>query len=176
MYISNLFIHLLQYWHLIPALNVWAAQAYYTTACPIATQFPRNGWPHNWTWHWCVRLIFWHVIHGCLYNLPLADVRSTGAGILCLYCRVEGFDTMITQQHQVVSQGLGRYRMVLCHGMSRKIELADQVSERTQLGLTVQKYLSDESILWKNFFLLSFKLRLPLPSLLLFKLISVPII
>ena len=28
----------------------------------------------------------WHVIHGFLYNQALADVRSTGAGIKCLYC------------------------------------------------------------------------------------------
>ena len=24
--------------------------------------------------------------HGCLYNQAFADVRSTGAGIKCLYC------------------------------------------------------------------------------------------
>ena len=29
---------------------------------------------------------FWHVIHRFLYNQALADVRSTGAGIKCLYC------------------------------------------------------------------------------------------
>ena len=29
--------------HLIPALNAWAARAYYTTARPIATQFPGHG-------------------------------------------------------------------------------------------------------------------------------------
>ena len=27
-----------------------------------------------------------HVIHGCLYNQVLADIRSTGAEIKCLYC------------------------------------------------------------------------------------------
>ena len=27
-----------------------------------------------------------HIIHGCLYIRALADVRSTGAGIKCLYC------------------------------------------------------------------------------------------
>ena len=32
-------------------------------------------------------LLFWHVIHGCLYNRALADVQSTGAGIKCLYCK-----------------------------------------------------------------------------------------
>ena len=31
-------------------------------------------------------MLFWHVIHGCLYNQALADIRSTGAGIKCLYC------------------------------------------------------------------------------------------
>ena len=30
---------LVQCRHLIPALNAWAARAYYTTACPIASQF-----------------------------------------------------------------------------------------------------------------------------------------
>ena len=29
---------------------------------------------------------FWHVIHRALYNQALADVRSIGAGIKCLYC------------------------------------------------------------------------------------------
>ena len=28
-----------------------------------------------------------HVIHGCLYNQALADVKATSAGIKCLYCR-----------------------------------------------------------------------------------------
>ena len=36
--------------------------------------------------HWCAWLIFWHIIHGYLYNLALVDVRSTGAGIKCLHC------------------------------------------------------------------------------------------
>ena len=34
---------LLQCQHLIPALNAWAALVHYTTACPIATQFPWRG-------------------------------------------------------------------------------------------------------------------------------------
>ena len=29
--------------HIIPALNAWADRAYYTTACPIATQLPWHG-------------------------------------------------------------------------------------------------------------------------------------
>ena len=37
---SFLFI---QCWHLIPALNAWAARAWYTTVCPIATKFPGHG-------------------------------------------------------------------------------------------------------------------------------------
>ena len=36
--------------------------------------------------HWCGWLIFWDAIHGCFYQQALADVRSTGAGIKCLYC------------------------------------------------------------------------------------------
>ena len=34
---------------LIPALNVWATWALYSTTHSIASQFPGNGWPHNWT-------------------------------------------------------------------------------------------------------------------------------
>ena len=53
-----------------------------------------HGWPYNWTelWlasyvsHWRAWLLVWHVMHGCLYDQILADVRSTGAGIKCLYC------------------------------------------------------------------------------------------
>ena len=33
--------------------------------------------------------IFWPVSDGCLYNQALADVRSTGANIRCLYCSVD---------------------------------------------------------------------------------------
>ena len=33
---------------------------------------------------WVIFLL--HDIHWCLYNQALADVRSTGAGIKCLYC------------------------------------------------------------------------------------------
>ena len=32
-------------------------------------------------------LYFWRVSHGCFYNQAIEDVRSTGAGIKCLYCR-----------------------------------------------------------------------------------------
>ena len=34
-------------------------------------------------------LLFRHVIHWCLRNQTLADVRWTGAGIKCLYCRTK---------------------------------------------------------------------------------------
>ena len=83
--------------HLIPALNMWAAQAECTTVSLIATQS---------LWLWCMYdltverrfnsqatwaievlgLFFWRVIYVCLYNNALPDVRSTGAGIKCLYC------------------------------------------------------------------------------------------
>ena len=35
--------------HLIPALNAWAARAYYTTARPVATQFPWHGGTYDLT-------------------------------------------------------------------------------------------------------------------------------
>ena len=38
------------------------------------------------------------VIHGCLYNQALADVRSTGAGIKSLYC------TCISTHHHYFSR------------------------------------------------------------------------
>ena len=38
-------------------------------------------------------LAFRHVIHACLYNQALADVRSFGAGIKCLYCIIVVFST-----------------------------------------------------------------------------------
>ena len=55
-----------------------------------------HGWRHNWTKLWsasylgnqCTWLIFWHVINVCLYTQALADGRSTGAGIKCLYCTI----------------------------------------------------------------------------------------
>ena len=33
---------------------------------------------------------FWHVINVFLYNQALADVRATGAGSNCVYCRLYG--------------------------------------------------------------------------------------
>ena len=50
---------------------------------------------YNWTYflfasyvgHWCRSYFFGNVIHGCLYNQAMTDIRSTGAGIKCLYCR-----------------------------------------------------------------------------------------
>ena len=34
----------------------------------------------------CLPYFFYDIIHWCQYNLALADVWSTGAGITCLYC------------------------------------------------------------------------------------------
>ena len=84
--------------HLISALNAWAVRAEFTSTCPIAAQFPGHGCMVNLT-NECsfdsqgtrvidvLGLFFWHVIHGRLQNQVLADVRATGAGIECLYCR-----------------------------------------------------------------------------------------
>ena len=41
------------------------------------------------------------VSHGCLYNGALVDVRSTGAGIKCLYCNFRA--------------GHAVYSIVFCH-------------------------------------------------------------
>ena len=84
--------------HLILALNVGAARAWYTTAHPIATHFPghectddlttERGFDTQATWVIDVLgFIFWYTIQWCLDNQERADVRSTGAGIKCLYCR-----------------------------------------------------------------------------------------
>ena len=74
-----------------------ATRAEYTTARPIATHFSL-AWVHVFPTTersfdsqaiWAIEvlgLFSWHVINGCLYNQALADVRSTGAGIKCLYC------------------------------------------------------------------------------------------
>ena len=72
---------------------------------PAFHHFPGHeyGWLHIWTWlwfasyvgHWCFWVIFWDVIHRCLYNQALADDRSTGAGLKCLYCRDIGEANMI---------------------------------------------------------------------------------
>ena len=88
---------LIQCWHLIHALSPRAAQAYYTTKRPIATLFPGHGcidiltterdFGSQATQVIDVRdLSFGHVVHGCVHNLVLADVRTTAAGIKCLYC------------------------------------------------------------------------------------------
>ena len=41
---------------------------------------------HNYMGHNVLGLFSGHVVHGCLYNQALADVRSTGAGIKCQHC------------------------------------------------------------------------------------------
>ena len=88
---------MLQCRYLIPA---WVAWAYYMTARPIATHFPGHKCMNNLTterrfdfdsqamWAIDVLCLFFDVIHWCLYNLALADVRSTVAGIKCLYCNI----------------------------------------------------------------------------------------
>ena len=64
---------------------------------PFATQFPGHGCMSDLTTERSfdsqgrgvidvLGLYFWHVIDGCLYSRALDDVRSTGAGIKCLYC------------------------------------------------------------------------------------------
>ena len=41
------------------------------------------------TWVFDVLFLYvWHNIHGCFYNQARADVRSSGAGIKCPYCRL----------------------------------------------------------------------------------------
>ena len=51
--------------HLIPALNVWAVRAYYTTAGPIDTKLHEHGcMDYLQIKRRCAWIIFWHVIHG----------------------------------------------------------------------------------------------------------------
>ena len=77
----------------------WAPRAEYTTARPIATQFPghwctddlttENSFHSQATWIIDMLVLFiWHVSNWCFYNRALADVRSTGEGIKCLYCSI----------------------------------------------------------------------------------------
>ena len=86
--------------HIILALNLWADRALYTTACPIATHFLGYGCRKDLiTIHtfdlqstWVIdmfRLSCLYVIRGCLYDQAVADVRSTSAGIKCLYCTAQ---------------------------------------------------------------------------------------
>ena len=74
----------LQYQHLIPALNAWAARAQYTNASPIATQFPGHGRMNNLTTEFSfdsqatlvidvIGLFFLHVIHWCFYDQALEE-------------------------------------------------------------------------------------------------------
>ena len=66
-----------------------------TLGCHPVSWALMYGRSKNWTWfwfavyvgHWCAWLIIWHIIYGCLYNQAIAHVRSTGAGIKCLYYR-----------------------------------------------------------------------------------------
>ena len=82
--------------HLFPALTAWAAGTEHTTANLIVTRFSGHGCylttersfvsqATSWVTD-VLTLFFKHIIHWCLYNLALADVRSTGAGIKCVYC------------------------------------------------------------------------------------------
>ena len=71
----------LQCRHLIPALNMWAARAEYTTARSIATHFP------------------WH---GCMYDLQLnvALVRKLRGSLKCLaYFLDMSFMVVCTTRH-----------------------------------------------------------------------------
>ena len=88
--------------HFIPVLNAWATRAQYTTAYLVVTQLPGHGCDYRFLSSQLNEALFrkirgslrfsWHIILGCLYNQALADVRSTGAGIQCLYCSHIGFE------------------------------------------------------------------------------------
>ena len=66
------------------------------TACLIATQFPRHVCIDDFTTESSfdsqryvvidVLDLFLYMLPVCLNNQVLADVRSTGGGITCLYC------------------------------------------------------------------------------------------
>ena len=66
----------------------------YKTARPIVTQFPGHGCMNILTTEcsfdsqtmWVIYVL--GVIHWCLYNQALEDVRSTGVGIKILYCTI----------------------------------------------------------------------------------------
>ena len=48
----------------------------------------------------CLAYFLTRLIHKCLYDQALADVRSTGAGIKCLYCTAcNGHDHPIAQDN-----------------------------------------------------------------------------
>ena len=79
-----------------------------------------HGWPNKWKKLWMASYmgqceawhVFWHVIHGCLYNQALADIRSIGAGIKCLYCRCYYISTCPASKF--LKKGLsGKYILVL---------------------------------------------------------------
>ena len=73
--------------NIIPALNAWADQVLYSTACPIATQFPGHGCMNDLSTECSIDSQATWVIDvlGLFYNQAVADVWSTGAGIKCLY-------------------------------------------------------------------------------------------
>ena len=85
-----------QCWHLISCTK-WVGSPGIIQDCATDCQplfwAMMLGWAHNWTYFdlqdwWGIvvfGLFFWQVSHGCLYNHALADARSTGAGIKCLY-------------------------------------------------------------------------------------------
>ena len=85
----------------VPTFNLCAkcvgSPAKYATVCLIATQFAGHGCTDDLTTERSLDsqatrfiavlgLFFQHVTNECLYNQALEDVRSTGAGIKCLYC------------------------------------------------------------------------------------------
>ena len=79
--------------HSIPALNGWADRVQYTTAHPIATQFPGHGYMDDLTTKLSFDLQASRAFDVLDYPFDmlsmgvctLKDVRSTGAGIKCLY-------------------------------------------------------------------------------------------
>ena len=89
---------IVQYQHLILALNAWAVRCNTRPHARLPPSFlgikdlttersfnSQARWAIDELWLFC-----WHVIQGCLYNLVLADVRSTRAEIKCLYCNYPG--------------------------------------------------------------------------------------
>ena len=75
---------------------MWKIRAVYRTEPPVAAQFPGHGCMDDLTTErsfdsqatWAIEVLglSFDISSMGVYNQALADVRSTDAGIICLYC------------------------------------------------------------------------------------------
>ena len=109
---------------------------------------------HHYIWP------IFYVSHWCFYNQALADVRSTGAGIKCLYCiwekawKIEdlywSFSAFLHKDNDLPVRSIGRTRYLSWWDLSDKYPIMIRICEIMAKLLTHASKLKGDDIRLKS--------------------------